>query len=284
MRVDAHQHYWHYDPAELPWIGDAMPQLQRDYLPDDFSPRLASQGIDAAIAVQARQHEAETQQLLQWASARGAEDVVVGWVDITDAGLNERLAQLRHPRLRGFRHQVQDEPDPAAWLRQAAVNRGMTVLQRQGYTWDMLVTWRHLSAAADFAARHDAGWLVLDHLGKPDIGRGARIWGEQVAALAAMPHVVCKLSGLVTEAPAGWHPAQLRPFIEEALARFGPQRLMWGSDWPVCLLAAEYHQVSQLVEEATASLSAAEQAQINGATAARIYGMTGGSNGSVFKQ
>ena len=216
-----------------------MTRLQRDYLPHHLAPLLAQQQLQGSIVVQARQCVAETQQLLQWAEQQTATQVV-GWIDVTAADLATQLSALHHPRLRGFRHLVQDERDPA-------------------------------------------GWLVLDHLGKPDISRGARAWGEQVAELAAMPHVVCKLSGLVTEAPHGeWHRDQLQPFIEEALVRFGPQRLMFGSDWPVCLLAAEYPAVAQLVAEAIATLSADEQAAIWGTTAAQVYGLTGENNESVF--
>ncbi|MEJ4044667.1 amidohydrolase family protein [Erwinia sp. SLM-02] len=285
MRIDAHQHYWRYRAADFPWIDEEMARLRQDFLPDDLTPLLAGREFDGAITVQARQSLDETAQLLRWADTRGEADGVVGWVDITAADLARQLDSLRHPRLRGFRHLVQDEPDPAGWLRLPAVAAGMRELQRRGYVWDMLVTWRHLPELAAFAARHDRHWLVLDHLGKPDIARGAKAWGEQVAGLAAMPHVVCKLSGLVTEVPEGqWSAAQLRPFIEEALARFGSQRLMFGSDWPVCLLAAEYDEVSQLLEGATDALSLDEQAQIWGTTAAGVYGPTGGESGSVFKR
>lgn len=282
MRIDAHHHFWRYDAARYPWITAAMTRLQRDYLPQDLAPLLAQRQLQGSIAVQARQCVAETQQLLQWAQTLPATQVV-GWIDVAAADLTAQLDALRHPRLRGFRHLVQDESDPAAWLRQERVAAGMRQLQKQAYVWEILVTWRHLAEATQFAAQHDRHWLVLDHLGKPDIARGARAWGEQVAELAAMPHVVCKLSGLVTEAPHGqWERAQLRPFIDEALARFGPQRLMFGSDWPVCLLAAEYQVVAQLAEEATAALSASEQAAIWGETAAHVYGLTGENNESVF--
>lgn len=282
MRIDAHHHYWRYDAASYPWIADSMTRLQQDFLPPDLAPLLAQHQLEGAIAVQARQCVAETQQLLQWAQALPATQVV-GWIDVTAADLAQQLAALRHPRLRGFRHLVQDESDPAGWLRQPRVAAGMRQLQAQDYVWEILVTWRHLVDATQFAARHDRHWLVLDHLGKPDIARGAQAWGEQVAELAAMPHVVCKLSGLVTEAPHGqWSRAQLRPFIDEALARFGPQRLMFGSDWPVCLLAAEYHAVTQLIDEVTAGLSPYEQRAIWGDTAAQVYGLTGENNESVF--
>ncbi len=282
MRIDAHQHFWHFDAADYPWIADSMTCLQKDFVPDDLAPLLAQRQLQGSIAVQARQCVAETQQLLQWAQQLPATQVI-GWIDVSATDLAEQLLALQHPLLRGFRHQVQDERDPAAWLQQTRVAKGIRQLQQRDYVWEMLVTWRHLSDATRFAAQHDRHWMVLDHLGKPDIARGAQAWGEQVAELAAMPHVACKLSGLVTEVSHGeWHSTQLRPFIDEALARFGPQRLMFGSDWPVCLLAAEYHAVVQLIDDAIAELSADEQAAIWGNTAAQVYSLTGENNESVF--
>lgn len=283
MRIDAHQHFWRYQAEDYPWISNQMGTLQRDYLPDDLSPLLSGQQLQGSIVVQARQCPQETTQLLQWAAESPATQAVVGWIDITACDLHAQLNALQHPLLRGFRHQVQDEADPAAWLRQSAVSAGMTLLQQQQYVWDMLVTWRHLPELTAFAAQHDKHWLVLDHLGKPDITSGAKVWGAQIAELAAMPHVVCKLSGLVTEAPSGqWKSAQLRSFIEEALVRFGPERLMFGSDWPVCLLAAEYDEVAQLTQQAITALSQDEQASIWGNTAAQVYQCSGEEHESIF--
>lgn len=283
MRIDSHQHFWRYRAKDYPWMSSEMGILQRDYLPGDLSPLLERQQLQGSITVQARQCDEETAQLLQWAEESEGEHAVVGWIDIMAANLPARLNAMQHPLLRGFRHQVQDERDPAAWLQHPSVSAGITLLQQQQYVWDILVTWRHLPALTEFAARHDHHWLVLNHLGKPDILQGAKAWGLQIAGLAAMPHVVCKLSGLVTEAPQGqWQAAQLRPFIEEALARFGPQRLMFGSDWPVCLLAAEYHEVAQLTRQAIETLSPDEQASIWGNTAAQVYQLLGEKHESVF--
>lgn len=283
MRIDAHQHFWRYRAKDYPWMSNEMGRLQRDYLPEDLSPLLDRQQLQRSITVQARQCDEETTHLLQWATESEGEHAVVGWIDITASDLPARLNAVQHPLLRGFRHQVQDEHDPAAWLQQPSVSAGISLLQQQHYVWDMLVTWRHLPALTAFAAQHDHHWLVLDHLGKPDISQGAQVWGAQIAELAAMPHVVCKLSGLVTEVPQGqWQAAQLRPFIEEALARFGPQRLMFGSDWPVCLLAAEYYEVAQLTHQAIKTLSLDEQANIWGNTAAQVYQLLGEQHESVF--
>ncbi|ALB64394.1 L-fuconolactone hydrolase [Cronobacter condimenti 1330] len=281
VRIDAHQHYWRYQPQDYPWIDDAMTALRQDFGPAQLQPSLTAQRFDGAIAVQARHCEAETAWLLaQCAQAPGVRGVV-GWLDITAPDIEEQLARWRL-LLCGLRHQAQDEPDPAAWLARNDVAQGMRQLQRQGYAWDLLVTHRHLEAGARFAARHDEHWIVLDHFGKPDIARGAAHWAEQVKPLAALPHVVCKLSGLVTEAPGyAWRDEQLWPFFDAALALFGPERLMFGSDWPVCLLAAEYAQVYALCDTAFASLSSSERAAIWGETACRVYGLTEAQRGSV---
>lgn len=277
MRIDAHQHYWCYSPQQYPWITERLGRLKQDFLPQALHPLLAEQQFDGSISVQARHSMTETQQLVRWAEERAGINAVVGWVDIQSPDLTAHLERLRHPLLKGFRHQVQDEHDPSGWQHQPAVAKGIAHLQQQQYVWEMLVTWRDLPATARFAAQHDNHWLVLDHLGKPDIARGATEWGKQIAPLAALPHVVCKLSGLVTENPLMQGPHDvLRPFIEEALLRFGPSRLMFGSDWPVCLLAAEYDETCQLIHQEIQRLSPAEQDCIWGTTAASIYGLTGG--------
>lgn len=281
LRIDAHHHYWRYQPQDYPWIEADMTQLRRDFDPPQLLPLLAQHQLDGAVVVQARHDENETAWLVEQVSQTAGAFGVVGWLDITAADLEQKLMQWRG-QLCGLRHQVQDEADPAAWLTREAVSRGMQQLQRQGYSWDLLVTHRHLAAAARFAARHDDHWLVLDHFGKPDIARGAARWAEQVRPLAALPHVVVKLSGLVTEAGReGWHLDQLLPFFDAALALFGPQRLMFGSDWPVCLLAAEYRQVYRLCETALAPLTAEERSAIWGGNACRVYGLTEAKSGFI---
>ncbi len=281
LRIDAHHHYWRYQPQDYPWIDDDMPQLRRDFYPPQLQPLLAQHQLDGAVVVQARHDENETAWLVAQVSQAAGVCGVVGWLDVTAADLGDKLTQWRG-QLCGLRHQVQDEADPAAWLEREAVSRGMQQLQRQGYSWDLLVTHRHLAAAARFAARHDDHWLVLDHFGKPDIARGAAHWAEQARPLAALPHVVGKLSGLVTEAGRGcWTEEQLLPFFDAALELFGPQRLMFGSDWPVCLLAAEYRQVYQLCETALAPLTETQRSAIWGGTACRVYGLTEAKRGSI---
>ena len=175
---------------------------------------VAGTGFDGALAVQARPSEDETLALLALAEQCECVCGVVGWLDIAAPQLAQRLEALRpYGALRGVRHQVQDEADPAAWLARPEVERGMQTLQRAGYVYEILVTHRHLAAAAAFATRHDEHWLVLDHFGKPDIARGVRHWAQQIRPLAALPHVACKLSGLITEAPGGrWRAEELLPF------------------------------------------------------------------------
>ena len=281
MRIDAHHHCWRYRAEDYPWIDDGMTVLRQDFGPAQLAPLLAAHGLDGAIAVQARHDVRETDWLIAQAAGEGGVRGVVGWLDLTAPDFAGALA-ARRGSLCGLRHQVQDEADPAAWLARDDVARGMVQLQREGLCWDLLVTHRHLDAAARFAARHDGHWLVLDHFGKPDVRRGAAHWAERVAPLAALPHVVCKLSGLVTEAGWGrWQAAELLPFFRAAVDLFGPERLMFGSDWPVCLLSAEYRQVYRLCDKALAALDDRQRAAIWGGTAGRIYGLTEARDGSV---
>ncbi len=272
-RIDAHQHFWRYRPRDFPWINSQMVVLQRDFGPHQLQPLLEQHGCDGAITVQARHSEQENAWLVEQVRTLPGLRGVVGWLDVRATSLSDKLAQWSdEPLLCGVRHQVQDEPDPAAWLDDSAVNTGVEQVQRAGYVWELLVTWRHLEDATRFVRRHDRHWLVLDHCGKPDIAAGARRWAQQIAPLAAQPHVMCKLSGLVTETPGWrWKAEELRPFFDAALDAFGPQRLLFGSDWPVCLLAAEYGQVVALSDRALSKLSAAERADIAGNNAVRVY-------------
>lgn len=250
--------------------------LQQDFGPAQLQPLLQRHGFDGSLVVQARHSEQETFELLAQAEASEGICGVVGWLDITAPQLAQWLDELEPlPALRGFRHQVQDESQPASWLMRQEVVQGMQILQRKGYVYEILVTHRDLAAATQFASQHDNYWLVLDHLGKPDIARGVRHWVQQIRPMAAMPHVTCKLSGLITEASGRqWKPQQLLPFFDAALEVFGSQRLMFGSDWPVCLLAGDYLQVYQLCELAISRLAPSEKVAIWGGTACQIYSLT----------
>lgn len=277
MRIDAHQHFWRYDANAYPWMDTGMGALKRDRLPADLRPLLDAQGFDACIAVQARADEAETDFLLGLADEYAWIAAVIGWVDLGADDLDSRLAQWTgRTRLAGFRHLLQDDPDVAATLADPAFNRGVAALQTRGRVYEVLVRGAaQLARTPAFCAHHDRHWLVLDHLGKPAIG-GAddAAWRKALAELAALPHVACKLSGLVTEVVGARIDADtVRRYLDTALELFGPQRLLFGSDWPVCLLRADYAEVVALVADWSQALSADERAALWGGNAARCYGL-----------
>jgi L-fucono-1,5-lactonase len=270
--IDAHQHFWRYDAAQYAWIDSSMAALRRDFLPEELAALMNAGGVDATIAVQARQDEAETAWLLDLAARHPFIRGVVGWVDLQAADADRRLEQLAAtPRLLGVRHVVQAEPD--GFLHRHAFRQGVAAVGRCDLVYDILIYARQLPEAIRFAADFPDQRFVLDHLGKPDIrGNGLDEWRRRLQAMADLPHVWCKLSGLVTEADwRAWTPGQLRPYLDGALDAFGPSRLMFGSDWPVCTLAASYGEVLGLVRDAIAEYSADEQAQILGKTAEDVY-------------
>lgn len=286
LRIDAHQHFWRYRPEAYPWIGPGMEALAEDRLPADLLPELRAQRLDAAIAVQARGEREETRFLLELANAHDWIAGVVGWEDLNAVDLESRLEALSgEHKLIGFRHQVQDEPDVAAFLSAPAFERGIALLQIWGYAYDVLVLGHQLKPAVEFCGRHGNHWLVLDHLGKPPLEAFARDpeaiarWKAALAPLKDMPHVACKLSGLLTE--ADWRKGvtvrdvhHARQCLDVALDVFGPQRLMFGSDWPVCLLAASYGTVYDVLHVwAEERLSATERADLWGGTATRCYNL-----------
>ncbi len=277
MRIDAHQHFWQYSPADYPWISERMQRIARNELPGDLEPLLSAAGLDGSVAVQARQSLEESRWLLELA-AKPLNRIlgVVGWVDLQSEQVTEQLETLAtDPRFVGVRHVVQDEPDPAFLLGEAFV-RGISQLARHGLTYDLLLYPPQLPAATELAGLLPEQPFVLDHLGKPGIGkRLMQPWRTDLEALAALANVSCKLSGLVTEAAwQGWTKEDFRPYLEVALEAFGPQRLMFGSDWPVCLVAAEYAEVLGIVEDFLSPLSADEQALVFGGTAASFYRLT----------
>lgn len=280
IRIDAHQHFWRYRPETHGWITDAMAVLKRDFLPEDLGPQLRAQGLDGCVAVQAAQSLEETRFLLGLADAHPFVEAVVGWVDLLSPDLQRQLEELTaHRRFRGVRHVAQDEPDDG-WLARPDVVRGIGTLRGFGLTYDILVYPRQLPAALALAQALPGQPLVVDHLAKPEI-RAGRLepWRSDIRRLAALPHVHCKLSGLVTEAAWDrWTPADLRPYLEVALDAFGPARLMIGSDWPVCLVAGDYPGVLDVVRHFIGSLSGGEQAAVLGHTAARFYRIEGSTS------
>jgi len=274
VNVDAHQHFWRYDPVELDWIDDARALLRRDFLPEDLVPLLRVNGIDACVAVEARASVAETEFLLAQAERHAIVSAVVGWADLRAPGIEPELERLReHRKLAGFRHNAQFEADD--FLVSPEFMRGIAALERFGFSYDLLVFPPQLPAAIALARAFPAQRFVLDHIGKPEIrARRLEPWATHVRELARLPNVSCKLSGLVTEAYwTRWQPADFRPYLDVILEAFGASRLMFGSDWPVCLVATTYARGLGLVRDSIAELSASEQAAILGGNAIEFYGI-----------
>jgi L-fuconolactonase len=273
-RIDAHHHLWRYEPAAYPWISDAMPVLRRDYGAADLEAALAGTGIDGTVAVQAQQAVAETEWLLALAHDHPIIRGVVGWVPLVQPGLEAHLDRLSaDSALKGVRHIVHDEPDDAFVLRDD-FNRGVAALERYGLVYDVLIFARHLPNAIAFVDRHPRQPFVVDHIAKPVIraDRFDESWARGLRALAERPHVTCKLSGVVTEVrDPEWSLDLVRPYVDVALEAFGPDRLMFGTDWPVCRLRCEYASWVETAAALVARLSEDEQHAIWAGTAERVY-------------
>jgi L-fuconolactonase len=275
MRIDAHQHFWNFDPIRDAWIDDSMGAIRRDFLPEHLEPLLQWHRMDGCVAVQADQSEKETSFLLELASHHTFIKKVVGWVDLAAADVGDKLAKWReHRRLAGFRHILQAEPPEK--MSQPNFRQGIGQLEAHGFTYDILIFPDHLDQAIALADAFPRQPFVVDHLAKPMIRENLmEPWKRQMRELAKRPHVFCKLSGMVTEADhQRWKPDDLRPYAEVVLEAFGPSRVMYGSDWPVCLLAADYGRVLHTVEGFISQLSHNEQADILGGTACRFYKIT----------
>jgi L-fuconolactonase len=275
VRVDAHQHFWNYDPVRDAWIGDNMGVLKRDYSPADLLPEIQRNGIDATIAVQTDQSERETEFLLEQARQNPFVAGVVGWVDLRAANLEQRLEDFsQSKKLRGFRNVAQSEPDDQFLIRDDFV-RGVAKLSRFGFTYDILIYARQLPAAVALVERLPDQDFVLDHIGKPDVkAREIEKWSAGIRALAANPRVYCKLSGMITEADwNNWRPADFKPYLDVVFEAFSVDRLMFGSDWPVCLLAGSYAQVKGLIDDYVRDWPKAVCDKLFGGNAARFYGL-----------
>ena len=272
MIVDAHHHLWDPALADYPWMTEEVAAIRRRFGPEDLEPLLHEYGIDGTVVVQARGSVEETRWLLEIADATPFVLGVVGWIDLTDADVARVLADFTGGRLVGIRHQVHDESDPA-WLLRDDVQRGIAAVGEAGLAFDLLVRTAELPAATETVRRHSDIRFVLDHLAKPPVREGdTAIWARGVAALADFPNVTCKLSGLVTEADwSTWRAAGLSEYHRRAIEWFGAERCMFGSDWPVCLLAAEYGDVLELLLQVLSGLGERERADILGDTAARAY-------------
>ena len=277
--VDGHHHLWDLRVRDQDWItGPALAPLRRDFLLDDYQQLAAGYGVAASIAVQTVTVPAETPELLALAAASDLIAGVVGWTDLAAPDVADKIAALTEmpcgAKLVGLRHQVQNEPDPD-WLTRPDVLRGLAAVAQAGLVYDLVITAGQLAASARAAAAVPDLVFVLDHLGKPPIAVGrTEPWARDLRGLAAQPNTVAKLSGLVTEADwRRWQVADLRPYAEVALDAFGPARMMFGSDWPVCTLAASYPDVLAAAHDLTAGLSPTEREAVFAGTATSVYGL-----------
>jgi len=278
MKIDSHVHFWRYTPDEYGWIDDSMAVLRRDFLPAELAAEMAKAGIDRCIAVQARQTLEETRWLLTLAEEHSHIAGVIGWVDLQSADVRDQLEEFaRHPKLLGFRHIVQSEPDDRFLLRPAFC-RGISLLEDLELAYDILIYPRHLAAAAEFIARFKTQRFVIDHMAKPVIrARELDEWERRIRAVAAFPHVYCKISGLVTEADwARWEPDEMRPYLDVVFDCFGPYRLIAGSDWPVCTVAANYRKTMSIVTDYLAHRSEQERTAVMGGNAERLWNLPAG--------
>ncbi len=273
MRLDAHQHFWKYHPAHQVWMTEQMAVLRRDYLPGELKPLLRAIGFDGTIAVQARQMIEETEWLLELSDQYDFIQGVVGWVDLRSPRLREQLRKYAsHPKLVGVRHVVHDEPDDHFML-SSEFRRGLAQLREFNLTYDLLLFPRHLPVALKLVAEFPSQPFVLDHIAKPAIREGqVSPWREDLKRLAEFPNVHCKLSGMVTEARwKQWQPEDFRPHLDVVIASFGADRVMIGSDWPVCTLAGDYSSTMGIAIDYVRQFSAKVQEDILGGNCARFY-------------
>ncbi len=250
MTIDAHQHFWVYDPERDSWITDDMAVIRRDFLPADLEPVLLANGVDGCVAVQASQTDEETMFLVGMAQAYDFVRGVVGWVDLRSDTLYDRLeAYSQFEEIRGFRHVAQAEPDD--FLMRPDVINGIRQLAAFGFTYDILIYPSQLKAALQLVRAVPEVKFVIDHMAKPVIRKQEiNRWSNFMAEIAKQPNVSCKVSGMVTEADwRNWKKADLFPYLDVVFETFGPDRLLFGSDWPVCLVAADYTQVKTVIED-----------------------------------
>ena len=277
--VDAHHHFW--DPAlrDYPWMGEELAAIRRHFGPRELAPLLVANGVDRTVLVQTISSLEETQEFLATAARTEFIAGVVGWVDLTDPSVGDTLSELRMGiggnKLVGVRHQVHDEVDER-WLLRDDVLRGIRAVGDAGLVYDLLVRTREVPAALAVARRFPDIRFVIDHMAKPHIKAGPRDpeWEQAMAGFSDLPNVTCKVSGLVTEANwKGWTPDELAPYVRRAIGWFGPERCMFGSDWPVCLLAATYEQVLEATRYSLRELNRAEIEGVFGGNAIRVYGL-----------
>lgn len=276
-KIDSHHHFWLYKPEEYAWIDDRMQAIRCDFLPRHLEAEMRASNVHGAVAVQARQTVEETEWLLDLRDGQAWILGVVGWVPLTDAAVPDVLARFAsHPGLRGVRHILQGEPDPDYMLRDE-FQRGIRALRPFGLAYDILISERQLPQSIRLVGRHPDQVFVLDHIAKPRIREGViSPWREHIREMARRPNVYCKVSGMVTEADyQNWSVEQLRPYFDVVLEAFGPRRLMFGSDWPVCTVACPYERWVDIVRGWIEGLSHDERQWIWGKTAAAAYGLEG---------
>jgi L-fuconolactonase len=275
MKIDAHQHFWRYSTQEYDWISPDMAVLKQDCLPENLLPLLNTVGLEGTVAVQARQTLEETRWLLELAELYPFIKGIVGWVDLRDPELPAQLEEFcTHSSFCGVRHVVQDEADDEFMLREDFLE-AIAALAYFGLTYDILIFPKHLPVACRVAERFPDQPFVLDHIAKPLIKDGLlEPWSQEIGRLAVFPNVYCKVSGMITEAHwQRWKAADFVPYLETVFEAFGPERIMFGSDWPVCTLAGTYAQVAEIVAGFVQSLSKDEQLAVWGETARRFYGL-----------
>ena len=273
MKIDAHHHFWKYDPVRYSWMNESMEILKKDYQPADLQVEIEKAEIGGVVSVQADQSMLETDELLDHAAQHDFIKGVVGWFPLADPAVEEVLAEYAdNPWLKGVRHVVQDEPDDRFILGEA-FNEGIRKLEQFDLIYDILIYERQLGSSIEFVDLHPNLPFVLDHVAKPQIGAGLmEPWKELMLEMSRRENVICKLSGMATEANwAEWTSDQLRPYMEVALDAFGPNRLMFGSDWPVARLAVDYMPWVSLCREFISSLSTDEREAIEGGNASRVY-------------
>ena len=276
MRIDSHQHFWRYEPAQYPWIRADWP-LRRDFLPEHLAPLLRSAKLDGCVAVQARQSLEETGWLLGLAAQHSFIKGVVGWVDLRSDNLTEQLICFaNNPGFVGVRHVAQDEPDNN-FLLQPKFVRGIAELQFFDLAYDLLIFPRQLPATIQLVRNFPRQRFVLDHIAKPYLKRREMWpWAAHIRELAQFPNVFCKVSGMVTEAEwSRWKQTNFTPYLDVVFEAFTPRRIMYGSDWPVCLLSANYRRVYELVANYCQKLSSGEQKRVFGGTAVEFYRLRG---------
>ena len=272
MRIDAHQHFWNYDPVRHDWINEDMKAIQKDFLPNDLLPTLTKNGFDGTVLVQVDETDDETEFLLSLADSHSLIKGVVGWVDLKSENLEAKLDQYQGSKqLKGFRDILQAKPK--GFMTDSNFVNGIRTLGKKGYTYDILSFESQLEEVLELVNQLGEQPLVIDHISKPKIKNASfDHWAKYMGEISKREHVFVKLSGMVTEADwKDWTTNDFRPYIDFCLEKFGPNRLMFGSDWPVCLVAGDYSEVLNIVKNSIDSLSESEQDQILGNTAANFY-------------